>query len=357
MPLTPDGSGAGPPEAFRRNHFLLLRLLLAVAVLYRHSFDLLAASHADLVLDLIPPRTHLGRIALCFFMVISGFLVTQSWVQSTGWRDFLTRRVLRIYPAFLVASIFSAFVAAPLGSRQPLDYLERLDIGGVVANALLLGKLTIPPSFLDNPYPGQVNGSLWSIRIEFECYLGLLALGLAGIPRRRQLVLGLFAGMLIAHAVQGYVPSQFDRFAHHLQLATFFVAGMVFFLYRDRIPRSHGWLEVAGLVVLVTGILEVGFLELLPVTGTYLLLYLAYEPLLGRLGWSPRVDLSYGIYLYAWPVQQLLVQAAGPALNPWTLSLAALVGSGLLAALSWTLVERPALALKRRRPPVEATSA
>ena len=352
MPLIPppaDGEDQNR-EAFARNSFQLIRLVLAIAVLYRHSFDLLAAPHADLVLDLIPPRTHLGRIALCFFMVVSGFLVTHSWFHSAGWRDFLKRRVLRVYPAFLVASVFSAFVAAPLGSRAALDYLESLDLFGFVVTALTLGKLEIPPSFLSNPYPGQVNGSLWSIRIEFECYLGLMALGLLGVLRRRIVVLAIFALMLVAHAVQGYVPSSFDRYAHHLQLSTFFVAGMVFYLYRRQIPSTYGWLEVAGLVVIGTGILEVGFVELLPVAGTYLLLYLAYEPRLLRFTLGRSLDLSYGIYLYAWPVQQLLIQAFGPALNPWTLSLAALLGSGLLAWLSWTLIERPALAFKRRAP-------
>src|SRR5687768_11696483 len=97
----------GDRESFGRNSFQLIRLVLAVAVLYRHSFDLLGAGHADLVLDLIPPRTHLGRIALCFFMVVSGFLVAHSWTQSDGWRDFLWRRALRVYPGFMVAAIFS----------------------------------------------------------------------------------------------------------------------------------------------------------------------------------------------------------------------------------------------------------
>src|SRR3954471_11692611 len=86
-----------PPDraSFGRNSFQLIRLVLAVAVLYRHSFDLLAGGHAEVVRDLIPPRTHLGRIALCFFMVVSGFLLTHSWLESSGWLDFLRRRVLR----------------------------------------------------------------------------------------------------------------------------------------------------------------------------------------------------------------------------------------------------------------------
>lgn len=337
----------GDRASFGQNSFQLIRLVLAVAVLYRHSFDLLATGHADVVLDLIPPRTHLGRIALCFFMVVSGFLVAHSWTQSAGWRDFLWRRVLRVYPGFVVASVLSAFVAAPLGSSDPAGYLASVDVPGFLVNTLQLNKLSVPPSFLENPYPGPINGSLWSIKIEFECYLGLMALALVGVFRRRALMLGLFGLMLVAHAVQPYVPSGLDRYAHHLQLGTFFMAGVVANLYRERLGRTYGWLEVAALTTVATAILEVGFIELLPLTGTYLLLYLAYEPRLLRFRIGRRVDLSYGIYLYAWPVQQLLIQAFGGWLNPYTLSVAALVGSGVLAWLSWTVVERPFLALKR----------
>ncbi len=338
----------GDRESFGRNSFQLIRLVLAVAVLYRHSFDLLGSGHADVVLDLIPPRTHLGRIALCFFMVVSGFLVAHSWTQSGGWRDFLWRRVLRVYPGFVVASVLSAFVAAPLGSSDAATDLASIDVVGFVVGALQLDKLSIPPSFLSNPYAGPVNGSLWSIKIEFECYLGLTALALVGVFRRRALILGIFALMLVAHAVQPYVPSGLDRYAHHLQLSTFFMSGVVAYLYRERLGRTYGWLEVAALTTVATAILEVGFIELLPVTGTYLLLYLAYEPRLLRFQVGRRVDLSYGVYLYAWPVQQLLIQAFGAWLNPYTLSLTALAGSGCLAYLSWTVVERPFLALKRR---------
>ena len=340
-----------PPDrvSFGYNSFQLIRLLLAVAVLYRHSFDLLASGHADVVLDLIPPRTHLGRIALCFFMVVSGFLVAHSWIESHGWRDFLRRRILRVYPGFVVACVCSAFVAAPLGSPDPAAYLASVDVVGDVVGARQLDKLSVPPSFLSNPYPGPINGSLWSIKIEFECYLGLMALALVGIFRRRALMLAIFAAMLVAHALQPYLPPNgLDRFANHLQLATFFMSGVVAYLYRDRIGRTYGLLEVAALTMVATAILEVGFVELLPLTGTYLLIYLAYEPHLVRFQVGRRVDLSYGIYLYAWPVQQLLILAFGPWLNPWTLSLTALAGSGALAWLSWTLVERPFLRLRRR---------
>ncbi len=339
--------------SFGQNSFQLIRLLLAVAVLYRHSFDLLASGHADVVLDLIPPRTHLGRIALCLFMVVSGFLITHSWFTSDGWRDFLRRRVLRVYPAFVVASVFSAFVAAPLGSANPGAYLDSLDIGRFLLDGVQLNKLSVPPSFLANPFPGPINGSLWSIKIEFECYLVLMALGLVGALRWRAGMLGLFVLLLVGHAVQGYVPSRLDRYAHHIQLATFFMAGTVFYLYRDRIRWSFGWLEIAALATVVTAILEVGFVELLPIFGSYVLLYLAYEPRLLKVRVGRGVDLSYGIYLYAWPVQQLIVQGFGSALNPYTLSIAALAVSAGFAWLSWRFVEQPFLRLKRRpHPPV-----
>lgn len=334
---------------FGRNNFALIRLLLAAAVLYRHSFDLVGSLHGDLTLDLIPPQTHVGRIALCFFMVVSGYLVAHSWQQSSGWADFLWRRVLRIYPGFIAACLFAAFVAAPLGSPDALAYLESIDLPAFLAAMLQLGKLDVPPSFLANPYPGTINGSLWSIKIEFESYVALILLGLAGVLRRRAWVLALFAVMAVLNAAQPYVPSTLDRFNAHLQLSTFFMAGACAYLYRDRIPRSYGWLEVAGLVLLATAVLEIGFVELLPLTGTYVLLYAAYEPRLRIWPVGSSTDLSYGLYLYAWPVQQLVVQASGGRIDPWSLTAISLaIGCGL-AYLSWHLVERPALRLKRTR--------
>ena len=306
----------GDRESFGRNSFQLIRLVLAIAVLYRHSFDLLATGHADVVLDLIPPRTHLGRIALCFFMVVSGFLVAHSWTQSDGWRDFLWRRVLRVYPGFVVASVLSAFVAAPLGSSDPAGYLASIDVLGFVVGALQLDKLSIPPSFLSNPYPGPVNGSLWSIKIEFECYLGLMALGLVGVFRRRALMLGIFALMLVAHAVQPYVPSSLDRYAHHLQLARSYGG-------RGRLPvprAAPADLRLAGGRGADDG--RDGD------PGGRLRRAAAAHRARTCCSTSPtsrasrafrsgrRVDLSYGIYLYAWPVQQLLIQAFGAWLNP-----------------------------------------
>jgi peptidoglycan/LPS O-acetylase OafA/YrhL len=340
---------------FGRNNFALIRLVLAAAVLYRHSFDLVATTHGDITLDLIPPQTHIGRIALCFFMAVSGYLVTHSWQQSANWRDFLWRRVLRIYPGFIVACLFAAFVAAPLGSPDPGAYIESIDVVAFAWGVLQLGKLHLPPTFLANPYPLDVNGSLWSIKIEFECYVALIALGLAGLLRRRAVILGLFAVMMVLNAAQPYAPSSLDRFNAHLQLSTFFLAGACAYLYRDVIPRSYGWLEVAGLVLIATAILEIGFVEVLPLAGTYVLLYLAYEPRLRVWPVGSRTDLSYGLYLFAWPIQQLVVQASGGQISPWMLTGLSLALAAGLAYLSWHLVERPALRLKRRSPTLTPT--
>ena len=164
------------PGAFGRNNFAMIRLILAAAVLYDHSF-VLAVDHdnGNILANFIPDVTSLGQMALYSFMVLSGFLITHSWHQSAVWWDFLRRRVLRIYPAFIMACLFAAFVAAPLGAPDPLDYLASIHFEPFAAAVLQLGKLQLPPSFTTNPIPEQVNGLLWTIKIEFECYV-LLAL-------------------------------------------------------------------------------------------------------------------------------------------------------------------------------------
>ena len=142
-------------DAFGRNSSELIRLVLAVAVLYRHSFDLLASGHTDVVLDLIPPRTHLGRIAHCFFMVGERLPGDAQLAGERRLARLPAAGVRRIYPAFVVASVFSAFVAAPLGSANPAACLDSIDLGRCLADVVQLNKLSVPPSF---PNPSSCAG-------------------------------------------------------------------------------------------------------------------------------------------------------------------------------------------------------
>ena len=158
---------------------------MAVLVVWSHSFALHEGSEKNEPLSLLLNGVYnSGNISVMAFFVISGFLVTKSFVSSRSLWRFMGRRVRRIYPGYLVATSICAFVIVPLFSS--IRDLSVLEITKTLGGNLLLRNY-FPPSnaFTANPVPNAVNGSLWSIPFEFWCYIGVAALGIVGLLGRR----------------------------------------------------------------------------------------------------------------------------------------------------------------------------
>ena len=340
----------------RRNNFDFLRFVLAACVVFSHSYVLLSGTDAQ---EPIPRLTHgqvSGGTAVLFFFAISGFLVTQSWQASRSAAAYLKKRVLRLYPAFIVVSLFCALVVGPLGAASVSGYFRHLDVPRFSAYMLLLVGPYIPPIFLHLPIPNAVDGSFWTLRYEFECYLIVLLLGWAGAIARRGLVAALFVGMfalclLQTHSTHPPLPNRDWHFlgnpARWPGLLVYFVGGTAFYLYRDRIVYSRSLFAICLGVLGLFGLFLRGLDIVMPLAGTYVLFYIAYSPRMKAQNFGRPGDFSYGVYLYSFPVQQLLIQYLGraiPALGLFAVSLAAAV---CCAAVSWHVVEKPALALKR----------
>ena len=352
--------------AFRTNHFDFLRLIFAVLVLYSHSFALVQNGAAFLdILNWTHGQTYAAEIAVNGFFLISGFLITMSWTRSKNAVQFFKKRVLRIYPGFIGACLVCALVVSPLGAASPAGYATDLRHGAAsfVRGVLTLGQLNLPPVFLTNPQQ-NVNGSLWTIRIEFECYLLVpLFMGLLGAGTRRGLVLGAalagwagYACVLLAGNSLFPAGGPPESLVSHTQFAVYFLLGMSAYLFRDKmvLSRRGVWISLACLAASAAG---GGFNAVLPLAGSYLLFCFAFNqrvrvPKLGR-----GMDLSYGLYLYGWPVQQLLVwynKNTLNLLNPYVLFVCALPIAALLAAGSWFFIERPFLRLRGEKRATEA---
>ena len=327
------------------DNFSLLRLVLASAVVISHGY---AIPTGDNTLEPLYRTTglRLGEHAVNCFFAISGFLDTMSFMNR-GAVDYVAARLLRIVPGFLAAALVTVFGIGAMFTNLPLDiYFRDPDLYKYLVQVLTGFKSAgqMPGVFADNPHPWPL-GTIWTLRYELALYGAVLLFGVAGALRSWHVVGACAALLLIAiFAMEAFVPQATRYAAVMLRLVLMFALGSCFYLARNRVPLSWGALAV------LAGVAWLGFgtpfyFPALYLAEAYGIFVFAFGLRLPFVSLADRADLSYGIYLYGWPIQQALV-ALYPKAEPWTLLAPALAVSALVAWASWQLVEAPALRLK-----------
>lgn len=349
----------GACAAGRENNFDLLRLGAATMVLVSHSF-LVAGAAEPLV-----GRWPLGTLGVEVFFVISGFLITMSWSRRPGLRGFAVRRGLRILPALTVTVLACAFLLGPLTTElSPSRYLSDPGTPEYVAdNLAAVGTggvahpvdLDLPGVFESNP-DTAVNKPLWTLPIEVQAYGVTAILGVIGLlAGSTALIAAAFFLLSISPAgvtdlsVIG-APLDFlrgaDGLAAHL-LALFFVSAL-FYRHRDRVPLRLD-LAAVGIAAVVATLNTPLERPVLLIAIPYLVFFAAYRSWHGLGVLTRPGDVSYGIYLLAFPVQQTIVHLwGGGGPTSMEVALIAFPVAYLLALASWHGVEKRALHLKRR---------
>ncbi len=342
----------------RGNNFDVLRLLAASAVLISHCFGMLDHAEPGFPLSHQP----IGDVAVLVFFGISGYLITQSWLREPHFVPFAAKRLLRIMPALCIAVLVTAYVLGPLVSSQDAgDYLtSRTPVHYVVGNTLLLSEFTppghwltavlpphLPGVFRDTPLP-YANGSLWTLTVEIWAYLfvavgGLLFLRWRSSARSIWPCLALALGIGVTVKAGG---------ATTYPLFLCFAGGASLYRLRARIPLSLPlFLAALGCFIASFHLPSIVHNVVAGAAIPYMVIFLAFR----GLGWLRPLtkpgDVSYGIYVYAWPVQQTVIHLTGTTNPLVVLALAAPIAY-LLGLVSWYLVERPALRLKRRLAPM-----
>lgn len=360
------GGGWSDRDDPRRNNFDVLRLGLAAAVVFSHSFPVVTADPwAEPLNALTRRQVSVGTVAVYAFFAVSGFLIAQSWARSRSFGDFLSKRARRLYPGFAAMTLACAFVVVPLATAAfPTPTVELL--GKLAYRVLVLDGWDDPAAFAGHAC-AQVNASVWTIPYEFGCYLLLAGAAGAGLLARRwgavavfATAYGLAAWFKLAHCGPVWADLLPKGAAYHAgrvlgqpaawpAFVTYFFAGVVFFRFRDRIPHSNR-LAAACLAVLAgSAVTPHALLFALPLCGTYLLFWVALHPAVRLHGFGRGGDYSYGVYLYAFPIQQLVVRAIGgpAAADPMTVFAWSLPLSLVAGVLSWHLVEKRFLARRR----------
>ena len=365
-----------------RNNFDMLRLFAATCVVFGHSFDLLAVREPfpNLGGDLT-----WGFVGVLIFFSISGFLVSRSWARNPRLLPFALKRALRLMPGLLVAVLLSALVLGPLLSTEPLHLYLRDPATKtyVLNNALLQSDFALPGVFSHNTIVGAVNGSLWTLPLEVKAYAILALLGLLGLLTRWRRAMPIVAALGVAACATALRPSlpladhlgaalvdiqAAPGVVHQVAVGTYnvyiemfaaFAVGAALYGIRDWVLLRWDLAALAAAGIVAAAFARGPWPDLACVTlAPYLVLCLAYRT--AAYVRLPRWfgDYSYGVYVYAYPAQQTIVQLLGPH-SGWILFLVAMPVTFGLAVLSWHFVERPALDLKTRitggeRPPGEA---
>jgi peptidoglycan/LPS O-acetylase OafA/YrhL len=355
-------------KELNRNNFDLLRFLLATCVIYSHCFVLLYAKMEDVepLRLLTRNQVDFGGIAVSFFFVISGFLIVRSFEHSHSTYDYFVKRILRIVPGFAVAFLVSLVVLGFLGTATAEhkwgdwhSYFSNLNINRITWQFFMLEAPKGARTFASNPLPNRINDSLWTIQYEALCYLLVPLLGIASVAKRKGAVLFCFFSayvLLILHALKVAALFAYDNewnwvlpFPSELpRLFAFFFAGACVYLYRHSLVRSR-YLLMLSLASLIAAAWWVPMLKIvLPVAGTYLLFYIAYHPHIPFHHFARWGDFSYGLYLYGWPIQQLIIYLWAPQLRAHGLFLVVFPLTLLAACGSWYLVEKPFLKMKKQ---------
>lgn len=348
----------------RENNIDFVRIVLALLVILSHSYPLtLGHERTEPFAVLSRGQVTGGHIAVDLFFILSGFLISASYERSSSAWSYLRKRVARIYPGFLLVSLVTLVLFVPLAHAHIEGKSLAAKVVNVAYHTLRLSEWKYSGAFASNPAPGVINGSLWSIYYEFWCYIGVLILGLTGLLRSRA-VLGVLFGVSIvvslifgAHIVYfsgGMLGEIFGYPPFWARLLPMYLAGVVFYHFRDIIPVSRAAIGICALALAVACVVPLGYTALFPIAGTYLAMCFSFSPSI-RLHKTNRFgDFSYGTYLYAFPIQQLIMSTIGHPIHPLLLFACAAPPTLLAAVISWYTVERRFLRAARRKK-MEAT--
>lgn len=337
----------------RNNNFNLVRFIAATLVLVSHSFALATGTKESEPLYLTLGITW-GSIAVDIFFVSSGFLITASFFARKDLLFFAWARFLRIFPGLIVAIIFCVFIiGATFTSLTLSDYLTNPKTWQytIKNSSLLLGiEYRLPGVFENTPWPQSINGSLWTLPYELKMYflIAALLIALHAVAQKVQaikvahglLVVTFTANILnVLNVYYSFLPTLFTH------LATMFVTGACYYVWRDKISLSTPVQVIALASLLIGYFFPSIFTPIYLLAIPFITLWFAYVPKGKILGFNKLGDYSYGIYIYAFPVQQSVMHLY-PDASILQLTVLSFVVTVLLAALSWQFIEKQCLKQK-----------
>jgi peptidoglycan/LPS O-acetylase OafA/YrhL len=334
-----------------KNNFDFLRLIFAIFVMITHAYPLAGHEENDLLSKLTNGHFSFSYIGVKGFFIISGYLIYQSLLRSKSLIDFYWKRFLRLFPA-LIIMLFLTILLAPLIYEGSINYFNNRKVYTYfIRNCLLYNvQYSIPGIFENNLYKNAINGSLWTICYEFTMYI--LLSGLFFIKSKTLLLKNIIVFLIIiSFTLFTFRLQEFNFYGlnsnYLLELGYFFLTGSLLAALDFHKFKYLKMLLIFALLILILNEIfnfNLSFLKLLLlpflIIGFGLQSFKYINSIASKIG-----DLSYGIYIYGFPVQQTFMYFF--KLEPLSLMLFSIPTSMVLAFLSWHLIEKKALVLKK----------
>ena len=340
--------------AARDNNFSLLRLIFAALVVISHSPQLIDGNEAREPLSRFVGTQTLGEIAVDGFFLVSGYLITKSFCERPAVVPYMIKRVARIVPGYAVSFLLCAFVLAPFAGASHSAFAP-FQIRSDFFHFCTLSAPQVKTVFPGLPYP-DLNGPMWTIAYEFRCYLAVAVVGALCMLLRLNLswsrwllLLIVPVGLALAsfgfHFQWGSTASfVFGNPRDNISYLSIFCIGALYYLFRDRIVLAHYGALIAAALFFAALCNDYTAAPGTPVFGGYLVFWFALKLKCFKASLiAAKNDISYGLYLYAWPIQKIVTWNYR-TIDPWVLSLVTLALAGLAGYISWHLIEKRALA-------------
>ncbi|HAR99500.1 MAG: Acetyltransferase [Candidatus Moranbacteria bacterium GW2011_GWC2_37_73] len=337
------------------NNFDFLRILAAFLVFFGHTI-LITRSTGILNWD---RGLAISAIGVNIFFIISGFLITKSWLDNTDIAFFIKKRFLRIYPGLIFAGLFTVLIIGPITTLLSIGtYFQQPNTFTYIINIFSLNLIDItanklPGVFALNSLPYIVNASLWTIPIEIGCYLLVAVMGFKKIFTKKATFLYILIVLLSYSLIYSLNKDFFTFFQKNstipysdiIRLFTYFISGVVIYLYKDAISISKK--QLFALLIVFLGSAIVGYLEL---ASYFLLPIFVIFIAMTNIDFFKKItqygDFSYGFYLFAFPIQQAVSYFSNGRLSFFEYTTIAFLLTLVLAIFSYKFIEKPFLKLK-----------
>lgn len=336
----------GKSSVGRDNNLDIIRFIAAIMVIVCHAFPLsYGINRGDFLFDFTKSQVSLGAVAVGIFFLYAGFLITKSMIRVQTTKKYFKARILRIFPALFFVVFLLTFIIGPIISRLSVtSYFSNSDTYKYLLNAILVITHNLPGVFAGNVYGQTVNGPLWTLPIEFMCYvLCFIAFKIGFVDKKKFLI-------SIPLFIIGCISILFlEKFS--LEIITIirpivlFYIGMAMYIYKDKIELNLNIAFLFTIAMIVLGYLgqsDIAMILLFP----YVMFTLAYATKHKISNFGKYGEFSYGIYLWGWPIQQIIVSICGKGMNAYLNAIITIPIAFIMAVITYYVVEKPALKFK-----------